>query len=99
MRKYRLSPGNVAQLIPAGFQVAKAKECGVDGKPALHLVLSDGRRSLSLYFEPQGSALEPGTESISGLEAASFRGRNVSGIVVATSPELCAGAARRLSAL
>jgi anti-sigma factor RsiW len=99
LRQYQLSPTELAQLMPAGFQVEKAKQCGVDGTPALHLVLSDGSRSMSIYVEPQGSRITAGTENMDGVEVASFRGQKISGIVVAASPELCAEAVRRLSAL
>jgi anti-sigma factor RsiW len=41
---------NVGALAPAGYRLEHAKMCGIDGKPALHLVYTNGREELSFYI-------------------------------------------------
>ena len=41
---------DVGALAPAGYRLEHAKMCGIDGKPALHLVYSNGREELSFYI-------------------------------------------------
>jgi anti-sigma factor RsiW len=45
--RYQLS--NVAALAPAGYRLEHAKMCGIDGKPALHLVYTNGAQEFSLF--------------------------------------------------
>ena len=46
--KYQLQ--DASAWAPAGYRLEHAKMCGVDGKPALHLVYTDGAREFSVYI-------------------------------------------------
>src|ERR1700722_4263788 len=46
----RFALPDVGALAPAGYRLEHAKMCGIDGKPALHLVYSNGREELSFYI-------------------------------------------------
>jgi anti-sigma factor RsiW len=59
--RYELS--NVAALAPAGYRLEHAKMCGIDGRPALHLVYTNGSQEISLFVRSQ-------TGSNRGLHAA-----------------------------
>jgi anti-sigma factor RsiW len=45
----RFQLSNVGALAPAGYRLEHAKMCGIDGKPALHLVYTNGSEELSFY--------------------------------------------------
>ncbi len=49
--RYELS--DVSALAPAGYRLEHAKMCGLDGKPALHLVYTNGRQEISLFVRSQ----------------------------------------------
>lgn len=40
---------NLAALAPEGYRLEHAKMCGLDGRPALHLVYTNGSREFSVY--------------------------------------------------
>ena len=46
----RFALPDVGALAPAGYRLEHAKMCGIDGKPALHLVYTNGREELSFYI-------------------------------------------------
>lgn len=100
LEQYRVGWPDVQSLLPVGFVLAKAKECKIDGQPALHMVFSDGSHDLSVFVRTSGlgSVLPPA--NLDGAEVAGFQRGNISGIVVAAgAPGLCAEAVRRLTAL
>lgn len=45
--RYELT--NLAALAPQGYRLEHAKMCGLDGKPALHLVYTNGSQEYSVY--------------------------------------------------
>ncbi len=45
--RYELT--NLAALAPEGYRLEHAKMCGIDGKPALHLVYTNGSREFSVF--------------------------------------------------
>ncbi len=53
-RRFELS--NLGALAPEGYRLEHAKMCGIDGKPALHLVYTDGRREFSIYIRKRGAS-------------------------------------------
>ena len=40
---------DVAGLAPQGYRLEHAKMCGLDGKPALHLVYTNGSQEFSVF--------------------------------------------------
>jgi anti-sigma factor RsiW len=44
---------DVASLAPAGYRLEHAKMCGIEGKPALHLVYGNGVQEVSLFVLSQ----------------------------------------------
>jgi len=46
----RFELSNVGALAPAGYRLEHAKMCGIDGKPALHVVYTNGSQEFSLYI-------------------------------------------------
>jgi anti-sigma factor RsiW len=46
----RFDLSNVGALAPAGYRLERAKMCGIDGQPALHLVYTNGSEELSFYI-------------------------------------------------
>lgn len=97
--EYGVTSTDVDALLPARFILEKAKQCGIDGRPTLHMVFTDGKRKLSVYVEKPGTRVELMAAVLDDAEVASFRRGTLSGIVVSTAPGLCAEAVRRLSAL
>ncbi|MCU1325035.1 MAG: hypothetical protein JWN34_405 [Bryobacterales bacterium] len=97
--QYKVTSSDAERLLPAGFVLEKAKECGLNGQPTLHLVFSDGHRALSVYVKTTGTEPDIEAATLDGAEVGSFRRGGISGLVVATSPGLCTEAVRRLSAL
>jgi anti-sigma factor RsiW len=48
--RYGLPARAAATLGPAGFRLQQAKICGLEGRPVLHLVYTNGAREVSLYL-------------------------------------------------
>ena len=93
-RRFGFSAEEAAQLAPAGYRLEHAKICGLDGKPALHLVYSgtdvSGAREFSVYiakFPPHQRQ-----KAVDGFTIMPFR----SGIVVGTKAECEAVASPRV---
>lgn len=99
LNQYGVAWSDVETLLPIGFVLEMARQCGIDGEPTLHLVFNDGTRTLSVYVRRPGSSFSASQTRADGAEAASFHRGSLSGIVVATAPGLCAEATRRLTAL
>ncbi len=53
--RYGLSGKTAATLGAASFQLEHAKICGLEGRPVLHLVYSNGAREVSLYLRRNAS--------------------------------------------
>src|SRR5436305_10917316 len=47
--RFGLAGDKAETLAPVGFRLLQAKTCGLEGRPALHLVYTDGSREISLY--------------------------------------------------
>jgi hypothetical protein len=82
--RFGFSADQAARLAPAGYRLEHAKICGLDGKPALHLVYAgadaDGGREFSIYI----AKITPQRQkTVDGFTVASFP----SGIVVGTKAE------------
>jgi anti-sigma factor RsiW len=61
--RYGLSGKAAATLGPAGFRLEHAKTCGLEGRPVLHLVYSNGAREVSLYLRRNDSVRHETTAS------------------------------------
>lgn len=100
LEQYRVGWSDVQTLLPAGYVLAKAKECRLGGEQTLHMVFSDGTRDLSVFVRAEGLTTVPRPATLDGAEVAGFRRGSISGLVVAAgAPGLCAEAVRRLTAL
>ena len=70
--RYNLT--DVAALAPAGYRLEHAKMCGIDGKPALHLVFTNGSQEFSLYVRARTGgdgglrAVKVGTEHLAAFQ-------------------------------
>jgi anti-sigma factor RsiW len=70
--RYKLP--DVAALAPAGYRLEHAKMCGIDGKPALHLVYTNGSREFSVYVRGRTAgdgalrAVKVGTEHLAAFQ-------------------------------
>lgn len=72
----------VAALAPPGFHLEHAKMCGIEGKPALHLVYTDGRRELSMFVRAlSGGDKTLRTVSVGAEHLAGFQTDRVEAIV------------------
>lgn len=60
--RYELT--DLAALAPEGYRLEHAKMCGLDGKPALHLVYTDGRREFSVFVRARAGG-EKGLREVS----------------------------------
>jgi anti-sigma factor RsiW len=91
--RYELT--NLAALAPEGYRLEHAKMCGIDGKPALHLVYTDGRREVSVYLRIRDGG-EKGLREVSvGLEhLAGFGTERLEAVVVGGSIGECLEFAR-----
>jgi anti-sigma factor RsiW len=92
--RYGLS--NLAAAAPAGYSLEHAKICGIDGKPALHLVYTNGVQEFSVYVRiGAGSARSHRAVSVGSEHLASFQtGRLEAVIVTAGSSAECQQFAR-----
>jgi anti-sigma factor RsiW len=70
--RYELS--NVGALAPPGYRLEHAKMCGIDGKPALHLVYTNGSREVSVYVRTRSKGdkalreVHVGSEELVGFQ-------------------------------
>jgi len=77
--RFGLSGATLAALHPAGYTLERAKICGLDGGPALHLVYASGNREVSLYVRgkpsrdwPQSGQAVVGKEYVDALQTSHF---------------------------
>jgi anti-sigma factor RsiW len=82
--RYELS--NVAALAPEGYRLEHAKMCGIDGKPALHLVYANGSQEVSLFVRSKSGG-EKGLHSTG--DVASFQNDRVEIVAVGGSRGEC----------
>jgi anti-sigma factor RsiW len=86
---------DVAALAPAGYRLERAKMCGIDGQPALHLVYTNGAQEVSVFVR-RGGGMEPvSAHSVGPEHLARFRtARHEAVIVTAGSSGECLQFAR-----
>jgi len=65
---------DVAALAPAGYRLERAKMCRLDGRPALHLVYTNGSQEVSLFVRSRTGA-ERGISAtgVGDVQLASFQ--------------------------
>ncbi len=86
-RRFGFSSEQAARLAPAGYRLEHAKICGLDGKPALHLVYSATEAASQREFSVYIAKVSPQRQkAVDGFTVAAFR----SGIVVGTKAECAA---------
>ena len=91
-------PGSkVLALASEGYHLARGRMCGIDNRPFLHLVYSNGAREFSLYLRLRDSERLPGTVretasgkrlrtcDLGGEHIASFETSQVTALVVVDS--------------
>ena len=92
----------VKSLAAAGYQLDRAKICGIYGQRMLHLVFSNGTRSYSIFVSRHAAPAETvrtirrGAEQVAGFETGHFRGLVVSDGSAAECAELAHAAESRL---
>jgi anti-sigma factor RsiW len=110
-RRWRSEPGEVAvvaerfgltgatalAMAPAGYRLVHAKTCGLEGRPALHLVYTDGAREISLYVRRETDGLQrTGSTEIGGERMAWAERAGYSAVAVTTGePDECRQIAQR----
>jgi anti-sigma factor RsiW len=81
----RFQLSNVAALAPAGYRLEHAKMCGIDGKPALHLVYSNGTQEVSLYVRARpGRSDALHTGKVGAEQLASFQNDRLEAVVASS---------------
>jgi anti-sigma factor RsiW len=84
----RFQLADVATLAPSGFHLEHAKMCGIDGKPALHLVYTDGRQEFSMFVRAlSGSDKTLHTVRVGSENLAEFRTDRLEAVVVSSDAE------------
>jgi anti-sigma factor RsiW len=88
-QRYELSDAAAlaGSLAPQGYRLEHAKVCGIDGKPALHLVYTDGNHEFSVYVRhaagiTKGNAIR--TVSVGAEHLAGFRGNHLEAVIATT---------------
>lgn len=96
----RYDLADVAALSPAGYRLEHAKMCGIDGRPALHLVYTNGAQEVSVFVR-QGGGSEPiRAQSVGSERLARFRtARHEAVVVTAGSSGECLQFARVVAAV
>lgn len=73
---------DVARLAPGGYRLERAKICGIEGQPALHLVYMNGEREVSVYIRTgKGAAAAIHLVSLGSEQLAEIRTGRVEAIV------------------
>ena len=92
---------DVAKLAPAGYRLEHAKMCGIDGKPALHLVYTNGSQEVSVFVRSgAGTATQVHQVRVGSEQIAAFQANRVETIVATNGPsEECLGFARVVAAV
>jgi anti-sigma factor RsiW len=77
---------DVASLAPAGYRLERAKMCGLEGRPALHVVYGSRAQEFSVYFRaPSGGAESIRAESVGREQLAAFQNGRVQGVIATTA--------------
>jgi anti-sigma factor RsiW len=103
--RFGLTRAKAVDLAPEGYRLVRAKVCGLDGGPALHLVYGNGStdsaREISVYVRQGATGLRNSeTAEIGPERLASARNGRYSTVVVTTgSLEECRKLARRTAEL
>jgi anti-sigma factor RsiW len=88
--RFGFTSATPAALAPVGFRLVHAKTCGLEGRPALHLVYTDGAREISIYVRRETDALrrdalqQAGSAEIGSERIASAERAGYSALVVTT---------------
>jgi anti-sigma factor RsiW len=90
----RYSLTDPSALAPAGFHLEKAKMCGLAGKPALHLVFTDGTREVSVFVRDVKNRQSVSESEAGGEHLASFADGRLQIVVASDSQAECAEFAR-----
>jgi anti-sigma factor RsiW len=70
----RFELSNLTALAPPGYRLEHAKMCGIDGKPALHLVYTNGSQEFSIFVRARSGQARGvrmvgvGSESLAGFQ-------------------------------
>jgi anti-sigma factor RsiW len=80
--KFGLSDAVAQSIAPAGYRLEQARTCGMDGKPVLHLVYTNGSREISIYVRPRSNADLSGSAASNLEQIAIFRTRKFEAAVV-----------------
>jgi hypothetical protein len=80
--KFGLSDALAQSMAPAGYRLEHAKTCGMDGKPILHLVYTNGSREISIYVRPRSNADLSGSAAQNLEQIAVFRTHRFEAAVV-----------------
>lgn len=100
--KSGLSFAQAADLAPAGYTLERAKTCGLDGQPVLHLVFAQGVRKYSVYLRRDRTAEEGirlvrrSSEQVASFETGRFRAVVVTGGAASECEQLARFTAARL---
>jgi hypothetical protein len=82
-RRWRSDPAEIEKLAarsqlrgalaPAGYRLEHAKMCGIGGKPALHLVYTNGSREFSMFVRARtGEDQKARARSVDGEQVGTF---------------------------
>jgi anti-sigma factor RsiW len=83
--RFGLTGATAVALAPAGYRLVHAKTCGLEGRPALHLVYTDGAREISLYVRREtGGLRRVGSAEIGTERMASAQHGGYSAVAVTT---------------
>jgi anti-sigma factor RsiW len=70
----RFALSNAGALAPTGYHLEHAKVCGLEGKPALHLVYTNGNKEFSVYVrERTGGGTVPREVRVGSEELVGFQ--------------------------
>jgi anti-sigma factor RsiW len=83
----RFGLSNMGTLAPAGYRLEHAKMCGIDGKPALHLVYTNGSGEVSFYIRTRtGGDKALRTVTVGSEHLASFQTDRLEAVVATGAP-------------
>ena len=97
---FGLTGDRATGLAPLGYRFARARTCGLEGRPALHLVYTDGVQEVSVYVRRGGGSGAMQTAAVDGEQLASLRTAGYEAIAVSTgSAKECAQMVRRAASM
>jgi anti-sigma factor RsiW len=100
-KRFGLTAAKTLEFAPEGYKLTGAKTCGLEGRPALHLVYSNGEREFSLYVRSQtGRPQKTAAAQIAGEYLTALGNATYSAVVVTTGGMAeCRQIAERTAAL